>query len=123
MEKKGKNLDVKLLRTSREINDEMIEFWAKKIIQEGEKLKKPNSRVRVCVNGISYRKGVKELHHSRNLALVKLLADKGVDVFVYDELFTKDEVLKLGLKWGNPEEADLLFEPFKLVLRVSNHDS
>ena len=123
MEKKGKNFNVKLLRTSREINDEMIEFWAKKIIQEGDKLKKPNSKVKVCINGISYRKGVKEVHHSRNLALTKLLADKGVDVFVYDELFTKDEVLKLGLKWGNPEEADLLFEPFKLVLRVSNHDS
>lgn len=119
MEKRDGNLNAKLLRTSREINDEMIEFWVKKIIQEGKKLKKPFPKVKICVKGITFRKGVKELYRSRNLALVRLLSDKRADVFVYDELFTKKEVQKLGLKWGKPEDADISFDPFNLILSVS----
>ena len=119
MEKRDKNPNAKLLRISREINDEMIEFWAKKIIQDCKKLKKPLPKVKVCVKGISYRKGVKELYQSRNLALARLLADKGADVFVYDELFTNEEIQKLGLKCGNPKDADILFDPFNLVLSIS----
>ncbi len=119
MEKRDENLNAKLLRTSREINDGMIEFWVKKIIQEGKKLKKPFPKVKICVKGITFRKGVKELYRSRNLALVRLLSDKGADVFVYDELFTKKEVQKLGLKCGKPEDADISFDPFNLILSVS----
>jgi len=119
MEKKGKNNNAKLLRTSREINDEMIEFWAKEILQRSKMLKKPLSKVKVCVKGISYRKGVKELYYSRNLALVELLRDKGVDVYVNDELFTNEEVQELGLKWGKLEDADIIFDSFNLGLSDS----
>jgi UDP-N-acetyl-D-mannosaminuronic acid dehydrogenase len=82
-------------------------------------LKKPLSKVKVCVKGISYRKGVKELYYSRNLALVELLRDKGVDVYVNDELFTNEEVQELGLKWGKLEDADIIFDSFNLGLSDS----
>lgn len=114
MEKKEKFDYVKLLRTAREINDEMINYWAEKIILECLKVNKPIKDVKICIKGITFRKGVKELYHSRNLALAKLLMKKGLNVFVYDELFSRDEVEKMGLRWIEPDEADIVFDCFEL---------
>lgn len=118
MEKRGKKQDIKLHRISREINDEMIEFWSEKIIQQIQNLDIQKTKVKVCIKGLTYRKGVKELYHSRNLALARLLIEKGVNVIVHDELLTKTEIQKLGLTWSLPENADIVFDTFNLVLDV-----
>ncbi len=110
MERREKWDYARLLRTSRELNDEMIGYWAEKIVLECLKMDKPLNRVKICVKGITFREGVKELYHSRNLALARLLMEKGLDVHVYDELFGKDEVEAMGLKYSEPDEADLVFE-------------
>ncbi len=114
MEKKEKFSYAKLLRTARETNDEMVNYWAERIVLECLKVNKLLSEVKICIKGITFRKGVKELYHSRNLALAKLLAEKGLDVGVYDELFTPEEVEELGLKWREPKEADVVFDCFEL---------
>lgn len=119
MEKKEKFDYVKLLRTAREINDEMINYWAEKIILECLKVNKPIKDVKICIKGITFRKGIKELYHSRNLALAKLLMKKGLNVFVYDELFSRDEVEKMGLRWIEPDEADIVFDCFELRMMRS----
>jgi len=106
----------RLLRTAREINDEMINYWAERIVLECLKVDKPLKDVKICIKGITFRKGVKELYHSRNLALAKLLMKKGLNVFVYDEMFSKEEVEKLGLKWIEPNNADVVFDPFELKI-------
>ena len=106
----------RLLRTAREINDEMIYYWAERIVLECLKVDKPLKDVKICIKGITFRKGVKELYHSRNLALAKLLMKKGLNVGVYDEMFSKEEVEKLGLKWIEPNNADLVFDPFELKI-------
>ena len=72
----------RLLRTARELNDEMIEYWAERISVECLKMDMPLSEVKICIRGITFREGVKELYHSRNLALVRLLMSKGLDVYV-----------------------------------------
>ena len=114
MEKKEKFSYAKLLRTARETNDEMVNYWAERIVLECLKVNKPLSEVKICIKGITFRKGVKELYRSRNLALAKLLAEKGLDVGVWDELFTPEEVEELGLKWREPKEADVVFDCFEL---------
>ena len=114
MEKKEKFSYAKLLRTARETNDEMVNYWAERIVLECLKVNKLLSEVKICIKGITFRKGVKELYHSRNLALAKLLAEKGLDVGVYDKLFTPEEVEELGLKWREPKEADVVFDCFEL---------
>lgn len=50
------------------------------------------------------------------MALAKLLAEKGLNVGVYDEMFNKGEVEELGLKWIKPEEADIIFDCFELKI-------
>jgi len=112
MERLEKFSHSRLLRVSREVNDEMINYWAEKIIAGCVRVKKPLNEVRICVKGITFRSGVKELYHSRNLALANLLMEKGLDVYVYDELFIKEEILEMGLKFIEPVEADFVFDSF-----------
>jgi len=118
MEKKGKFSHIELLRTARKLNDEMINYWAEKIVLECMKINKPLNKVKICIKGITFRKGVKELYHSRNFALAKLLVEKGLNTFVYDEMLGREEVEKLGLKWIKPNEADVVFDTFELKTQV-----
>jgi len=117
MEREERFDRVRLLRTCRELNDEMVEYWAGKIILECMKIDRPLNEMRICVRGITFREGVKELHHSRNLALVRLLMGKGLYVSVYDELLERDEVESMGLRSGKPDDADLVFDCFELTLQ------
>ena len=118
MEQREKYSQARLLRTSREVNDEMINFWASKIIQECLNLNKPLSKVKICIKGLTYRKGVKETYHSRNLALAQLLTKKGLDTYAYDELLTEKEIEKFGLKPLQPSKADITFDTFQLTINT-----
>lgn len=113
----------RLLRTSREVNDEMILYWAEKILLECMKVDKPLSMVKICIKGITFREGVKEFYHSRNLALARLLAEKGLDVYVFDPLLSEEMVKSKGLRYIRPEESDLIFDPFDLKFTVEGGDS
>jgi len=114
MEKREKVSFAELQRTSRKINDEMVGHWTEKIVLEGLQIDKPLSQVKICLKGITYRKGVKGLYHSRNLALARLLARKGLQVGVYDGLFSEEEIESLSLRFMNPDDADLVFDCFEL---------
>ena len=117
MEKNGKYDYCNLLKTSREINDQMKDYWAEKIILKCLHVDKSLGKVKICINGITYRKGVKEMVNSINLALVKLLMIKGLNVNVYDELFTKEEIKNMGLMFMEPKDADVVFDSFSLVIK------
>lgn len=117
MERKGKFSHVTLLKTGRVINDEMIEYWSEMIVLACMKINKPLNEVKICIKGITFREGVKQLYDSRNLALVRGLLKKGLDVYVYDEMFTKEEIEEMGLRHLEPEKADLVFDCFKLEIK------
>jgi UDP-N-acetyl-D-mannosaminuronic acid dehydrogenase len=114
MEKRKKNEDSLLLKTSTLVNDEMIYYWADKIIERCKSLDKPLEAVKICVKGISFRKGVKSLYYSRNLALVKLLQDKGLDVYASDPLLSQEEIEEMGLYFVHPSKADVVFDAFNV---------
>ena len=126
MEKREHFDKCRLLHTSRLVNDEMIQYWAEKILLECMKFDKPLSQVKICIKGITFRAGVKEFYHSRNLALARLLWEKGLDAYVYDPLLSQEDVEKKGLRYIEPEKADLIFDPFSLQFehpsRKRNHD-
>lgn len=116
MEKRGK-LDYSMLQQiSLKINNEMINTWAEKIVNECMKIDKPLNEVKICINGITFREGVKSVYHSRNLALAKLLEEKGMDVYVYDELFSENELKNENLRFANPNETDVVFDSFGLAI-------
>jgi UDP-N-acetyl-D-mannosaminuronic acid dehydrogenase len=116
MEKEEKFQHVRLLRSAREINDGMIEQWAEKIVLEALKIDKPLRDVKICIKGLTYRQGVKEFYHSRNLALAQLMRKKGLSTYAWDELMSKEEIDAKGLRWIDPKDADLTFDCFSLEL-------
>ena len=120
MEKREHFSHCHLLRAGREINDEMIEYWAERILAQCLKIDKPLSSIKICIKGITYRTGVREFYHSRNLALVNLLAEKELDVYVSDPLLSGEEVEGRGLRFIKPEEADLVFDPFNLDFAIKD---
>ena len=120
MEKREHFSNCRLLRTSREVNDEMILYWAEKILLQCLKIKKPLSSIKICIKGITFRAGVKEFYHSRNLALAKMLVEKGLDAYVWDPLMSEQDVQNKGLRYLEPEKADLSFDPFNLEFEYSN---
>lgn len=120
MEKREHFSNCRLLRTSREVNDEMILYWAEKILLQCLKIKKPLSSIKICIKGITFRAGVKEFYHSRNLALAKMLVEKGLDAYVWDPLMSEQDVQNKGLRYLEPEKADLSFDPFNLEFEYFN---
>ena len=118
MEKRERFDYARLLRSSREINDQMVQYWAERILLQALKVKKPLGQVRICIAGITFRPGVKEFYNSRNLALAMLLGEKGLDVYAFDLLLAEKEVRDLGLQWIRPEEADLVFDSFRLCCKI-----
>lgn len=116
MEKRELFENVRLLRTGRELNDGMVDYWTEKIVLASLKLSKPLKDVKICVKGITYRQGVKEFYHSRNLALAKKLVEKGLNSYAWDELMSKEEVEGKGLRWIDPNDADLIFDCFTLKI-------
>lgn len=114
MEKREKYSFADLERTSRTLNDQMTEYWAEKIILKCMQVKKPLNQVKICIMGITYRKGVKGIYHSRNLALARLLKEKGLTIGVYDQLYSKEEIEDMDLTLLNPKDADLTFDCFQL---------
>ena len=115
MEKREHFSNCRLLCVSREVNDEMIRYWAERILLECMKINKPLFSIKICIKGITFREGVKEFYHSRNLALARLLMEKGLDAYVYDPLLSEQDVQKKGLRYIDPQKADLLFDPFRLM--------
>ena len=116
MEKRERYAYSRILKISREVNDDMINFWAERIVLECMKIEKPLQDIRICVKGITFRRGVKETRFSRNLALAKLLKEKGLNVGVFDEMLDKEEIENLGLTYMNPDDADIVFDVFDLKI-------
>jgi len=114
MEKLERFEHVRLLRASREINDSMAQYWAEKILLQCMKVDRPLSQVKICIKGITFREGVKEFYHSRNLTLAGILQKKGLNVFVSDPQLSREEIEQKGFRYISPEEADVIFDPFRI---------
>lgn len=95
-------LDVLLIKTARDLNDKMIDYYIKKIEDLGGK--------KVGVIGLSYREGVKEKRYGRSIELIKLLKKKGYDIYGLDPLYSKEEIEKeFNVKFlDNFNEMDII---------------
>jgi len=116
MEDKGKPEHSVFLRMMQQLNDEMAEYWVERIVLECMHIGKPLDEVKICVKGITFREDSKSVFNSRNLAVARLLEERGLDVYVYDDLFTEDEIKQMNLKFACPNDVDIIFDSFKLKI-------
>jgi UDP-N-acetyl-D-mannosaminuronic acid dehydrogenase len=76
-------LDVPLIKTAREVNDSMVDYYIQKIEKIGGK--------KIGIVGLSYREGVKEKAYSRSIAMIQSLKKRGYEVYGLDPLYSKEE--------------------------------
>ena len=79
-------LHVPLIKTARNLNDDMLNYYIKKI-------EKINGK-KIGIIGLSYREGVKEKTYSKSIDMIKLLKKKGYEVYGLDPLYSKEEIKK-----------------------------
>lgn len=103
------------LSISRDVNENMINYWAEKIVLKALEINKPLKEVSILVKWITYRQWVKELYHSRNHALAKLLKTKGLNLFVSDEMYSEAEINELWFNYAT--NSDIEFDCFSLELK------
>jgi UDP-N-acetyl-D-mannosaminuronic acid dehydrogenase len=87
------DMDVPLIKKARLLNDEMINYYADKVD------KMTDGKGNVCVIGITYREGVKELAYTRSIPFIKELKNRDYNVFAYDPLMDKNEIEELDVKY------------------------
>jgi len=97
--------EVPLIKVARRINESMPEYTVKLAEQELKKKGKMVKGSQIVVLGLAYRPHVKEWANSPTLDIVKILKDKGAEVYVFDPIFTCEEIEKIvNAKSGDFEE-------------------
>lgn len=86
-------VDTELASAARRINDAMAHYAIDRLASAIGSLE----GLTIVVLGLSYRAGVKEHRHSSALGLVNALAAHGAQAYVYDPLYSAEEVRALGL--------------------------
>lgn len=113
---KQKGLNMKLLKTAREINEAMPLHIVYMIIKALNEIGKPIRDSRILILGLTYRSGVKELYNSPALTIIKELKDMKAQVYAYDPLISEDETYKIGAHpWRN--------EPVDVVVIVNEYET
>jgi UDP-N-acetyl-D-mannosaminuronic acid dehydrogenase len=93
----------------------MINYWSEKIILKALEVNKPLNEVSILIEWITYRKWVKELYHSRNFALAKLLKEKWLNLLVSDEMYNESELKDLWFNFW--KKGDIEFDCFSLEIK------
>jgi nucleotide sugar dehydrogenase len=87
---------VPVVKAARETNESMPKYAISLAEQELKKKRKELKNSKVVILGLAYRPCVKEWANSPTLDMVKILKDKGAKVYVFDPIFTKEEVEKIS---------------------------
>ncbi|RLC74086.1 MAG: nucleotide sugar dehydrogenase, partial [Chloroflexi bacterium] len=86
---------IPLIKAARKTNESMPEYTVRLAEQELRKKGKNINGSCIVVLGLAFRPYIKEVANSPTISIVKLLKQKGSTVFVYDPLFSKDEIQKI----------------------------
>jgi len=95
--------DTRIMKTARDVNDEMAKYFA-------DKIQKIAPSGKVGVIGLTFREGVKELAYTRSKALISELKNCNYEVYGMDPLCSEKEIQSnFGIKpFTNFEDMDAL---------------
>jgi nucleotide sugar dehydrogenase len=88
-----------LLKSARKINDSMASYTVKLIKDVLQEEKKSLKESNILILGITYRGNVKEVRLSPALDVYRLLKKRVKKVFVFDPLYEREEIEKIGLNF------------------------
>ena len=100
------NKSFPLLQKSLETNESMPEYTLQILNKTCKKLNLKPSETKVVVFGLAYKRDIKDTRLSPALIFHNLVQNEGFDVKVYDEFFSKDEIIKKNLQIFNPDNDE-----------------
>ena len=100
------NKSFPLLQKSLETNESMPEYTLQILNKTCKKLNLKPSATKVVVFGLAYKRDIKDMRLSPALIFHNLVQNEGFDVKVYDEFFSKDEIIKKNLQIFNPDNDE-----------------
>lgn len=97
----------RLIRTAREINDQMPHYLVDKVCKDLAQKNKDIKGANVLVAGLVYRPGVKETYNTPARPIIEELRARGANVFGYEPVLTEDEMKSLiGVESPNGHRID-----------------
>jgi len=93
--------DTSLIKLARKINDSMPYYMVDLIMEGLNEAGRSIKGSSVLVLGLAFRGGVKETRNSPSIAIIQRLKELYANVFLYDPLFSKEEIKSFGADYGN----------------------
>jgi UDP-N-acetyl-D-mannosaminuronic acid dehydrogenase len=97
--------NMRLLRTAREINEEMPKHVVELLVRAMNENGIPMKGSKVLVLGLTYRGGVKEFYNSPALKIIEELKKWGSVVYAYDPLCNEEDARIFGASWKSDFEG------------------
>ena len=97
--------NMRLLRTAREINEEMPKHVVYLLVKALNENGIPMKGSKILVLGLTYRGGVKEFYKSPAIRIIEGLKKWGSIVYAYDPLCNEEDARKLGVRWKSDFEG------------------
>jgi len=107
--------DTSLIKLARKINDSMpyhmVDLVMEGLNEAGRSIKDSD----ILILGLAFRGGVKETRNSPTIPIIERLRELHANVFLYDPLFSKEEIESFGAKYSNS------FDNMDCLVIVTNH--
>ena len=84
-----------IIRSSREINNSMPEFFASKIVKEALSKELNITNIKVLILGVTFKPNCPDIRNSKVFDLVDELRNYGLEVHICDPLANEDEVYRI----------------------------
>lgn len=99
--------DTSLIKLARQINDSMPRATVKLLESALAKCDGKLENSNILVLGLTFRGNVKETRYSPALEIIKILRDRGVNVYAFDPMLRREEVEPYGAYCSPNEAQDL----------------
>jgi len=107
--------DTSLIKLARKINDSMPYHMVDLIIEGLNELGRNVGGSNILILGLAFRGGVKEARNSPAIPIIQRLKELHANVFLYDPLFSKEEIESFGAGYSNG------FDNMDCLVIVTNH--
>lgn len=102
----------KFLRLARDINNSMPDYTIKLLENELKKIGKKIEKAKIGILGVAYKADVDDMRESPALEIIKILREKGAEVFVFDPHVRKE---------SNVSGLDELLEKSDYIVLATDH--
>ncbi|WP_341884185.1 nucleotide sugar dehydrogenase [Synechococcus sp. UW140] len=116
-------VNMNLVSSARIVNDSMPGWVVKKIIKDAVRCSIDISKAKALVVGVTFKENCSDIRNSKNLELVQILGDYGIDCVLVDPLVEKSSIPQsLRSSYIDLKDMDSTGKKFDIVILSCLHD-